>query len=138
MDQQRWVRAVLVAFGAGEAGVGSWAQVAPSSFYTDFPGWPWHGWVTYDGPFNEHLIRDFGGLNLALAVTLVGAAIIGSVAAARVAGAASLVFSLPHTIFHWAHIEHYPPVDQVPAVATAAVGVLVAVIALLVPGRAPS
>ena len=54
--------------------VGVWAQFAPRSFYDDFPGLG-RVWVRVDGPFNEHLVRDVGGLNLALAAVLVGAAI---------------------------------------------------------------
>ena len=52
--------------------VGAWAQFAPASFYTSFPGG--RGWVAVDGPYNEHLIRDIGGLNLALAVMALAAA----------------------------------------------------------------
>lgn len=46
--------------------VGVWAQFFPRAFYERFPGFGI--WVAGDGPYNEHLIRDVGGLNLALAV----------------------------------------------------------------------
>jgi hypothetical protein len=57
--------------------IGAWAQFAPRSFYDSYPGLG-HAWVSIDGPFNEHLVRDVGGLNLALAVVLIIAAINGS------------------------------------------------------------
>lgn len=44
--------------------VGLWAQFFPQEFYDHFPGLG--VWVAGDGPYNEHLIRDVGGLNLAL------------------------------------------------------------------------
>ena len=51
--------------------VGAWAQFFPQAFYDSFPGLG-RSWVSVDGPFNEHLARDVGGLYLALsAVTLI-------------------------------------------------------------------
>ena len=51
--------------------VGAWAQFLPQAFYDSFPGLG-RSWVSVDGPFNEHLVRDVGGLYLALsAVTLI-------------------------------------------------------------------
>jgi hypothetical protein len=67
-------RVVLVALAAAAALVGAWAQVAPLSFYADFPGLR-QFWVSLDGPYNEHLIRDVGGLNLGLAVLTATAAV---------------------------------------------------------------
>src|SRR5215203_6156810 len=84
---------LAVAFGT----VGLWAQFAPRSFYDDFPGLGRH-WISGDGPFNEHLVRDVGGLNLALAVIAV---------IALVAGIAALVYSLPHAIYHSAHLDEF-------------------------------
>jgi hypothetical protein len=62
---------VYVAFQSGV--LGSWALLAPRSFYDDFPGLG-RSWIAVDGPFNEHLIRDVGALNLALLVLVVAAA----------------------------------------------------------------
>jgi hypothetical protein len=50
----------------GAAG-GAWPAGWPRSFYDDFP-WPGHPWVAPLGAYNEHLLRDFGGMNLAMAV----------------------------------------------------------------------
>src|SRR5829696_193477 len=93
---------LAVAFGT----VGLWAQFAPRSFYDDFPGLGRH-WISGDGPFNEHLVRDVGGLNLALAVIAVIALITSSTVIARVAGIAALVYSLPHAIYHSAHLDEF-------------------------------
>ena len=91
---------LAVAFGV----VGVWAQLAPRSFYDDFPGLGRH-WVSGDGPFNEHLVRDVGGLNLALVVMAVAALVTASTVMARVAGIAALVYSLPHAVYHSAHLD---------------------------------
>ena len=48
---------------------GLWALFAPRAFYEDFP-LPGRNWVSTLGSYNEHLIRDYGALNLALAVLL--------------------------------------------------------------------
>ena len=48
-------------------------RVAPKSFYEDFPG-AGRVWVAVDGPYNEHLVRDVGSLNLALAFVAVAGA----------------------------------------------------------------
>ncbi len=54
--------------------LGVWAVIAPRSYYDDFPGFG-RQWISPDGPFNEHLMRDFGALNLAIGVFTVCAAI---------------------------------------------------------------
>ena len=46
--------------------LGVQAEFTPRAFYDDFPFG--RGWVAMDGRYNEHLIRDFGALNLALVV----------------------------------------------------------------------
>ncbi len=63
-------RIALVVVAAGTGGVGLWAQAVPRSFYDDFPGMG-RMWVAVDGPYNQHLVRDVGGLNLGLAFVAV-------------------------------------------------------------------
>ena len=52
--------------------LGLWARRRAESFYDDFPGFG-RQWVSVDGPYNEHLVRDFGSSHLALAVVLLAA-----------------------------------------------------------------
>ena len=47
--------------------VGAWALLAPGSFYEDFTALG-RGWIYAWPPYDEHLLRDVGALNLALAV----------------------------------------------------------------------
>lgn len=67
-----WLRARLLVLVATAFVVGVWALLAPRSFYEDFPA-AGRGWVS-SLPFNEHLVRDVGALNLAFAVLLAYAA----------------------------------------------------------------
>lgn len=62
-----WLRVGLLLYLAVTALVGMWAALWPRSFYDDFP-WPGHPWVALLGAYNEHLVRDFGAMNLAMAV----------------------------------------------------------------------
>jgi hypothetical protein len=60
------IRAKLVmvsVLAASAAYVGFWALIAPHSFYRSFPI-PGHHWVSTAGPYDEHLVRDVGGLYL--------------------------------------------------------------------------
>jgi hypothetical protein len=54
------VRAVLGGLGAVQSIDGLWATFAPRSFYGDFPFG--RGWVEALPAYNEHLMRDVGGL----------------------------------------------------------------------------
>src|SRR6185436_3920178 len=106
----RMHRVVLVVLASSAALVGAWAQVAPGSFYADFPGLR-RFWVSLDGPFNEHLIRDVGGLNLALAALTAAAAISGRARLARLAAACWLIFSVPHFAYHATHLGPFGAID---------------------------
>jgi hypothetical protein len=132
--QRTITRVLLVLFGLVEAVVGIWPLVSPTDFYQDFPGFR-TGWVAMDGPFNEHLLRDFGGLNLTLAALLVGAAVIGTTAVARLGGVAGLLFGLPHFLYHLGHVSHFEQIDQVLIIATTGLGVVVPLAVLAIPGR---
>ncbi|MEA3075620.1 MAG: hypothetical protein QOF60_528, partial [Actinomycetota bacterium] len=86
-----FVRGALAWVGAGYVLVGAWALAAPQSFFDSFPGGGRH-WVSVDGPFNEHLVRDVGALNLAVALVLFVAAWKGGRTLVRTAAAAARVW----------------------------------------------
>src|SRR5690348_12474658 len=112
MARDRAIRVALVLMLISGAVVGVWAQFAPHSFYDSFPG-SGHHWVAVDGPYNEHLVRDVGGLYLALtAITLVAAVWLVP-AAVRVAALGWLVFGVPHFVYHFAHRDLYGTSDRV-------------------------
>ena len=113
--------------------VGVWALVWPRGFYDDFPGGGRH-WVAVDGSFNEHLIRDVGALNLALAVVAF-AAVVRPGRFGRLCGAAHLVWTAPHLWYHAAHLHLMETGDAVAMTISLAVPVLAAMFLLVF--RAP-
>jgi hypothetical protein len=125
------VRAGLAALMVTGLVVGVWAAFAPRSFYDDFPGGG-REWVAADGPYNEHLVRDVGELNLAMtAVTLV--ALLTVVRAAAVAAAVGwLVYQVPHLVYHLRHTDVYDnSTDKVTSIAALALGVALPLIVLV-------
>jgi hypothetical protein len=80
-------------------GVGLWALFLPRVFYDDFP-FPGRAWVSTLGPYNEHLVRDYGELNLALAVLLAFAAIFLERRLVQASLLALLAYTVPHFVFH--------------------------------------
>ncbi len=70
------VRGLLAWFTVFRLAVGGWQLMAPASFYNDFPGLGRH-WVDVDGPYNQHLLRDVGQGNLAIAVVALVALVSG-------------------------------------------------------------
>ena len=60
-------RVIAGALAASAAYIGGWAMAMPHSFFTTFPGLG-VAWVAPLGAYNEHLVRDVGGLYAALLV----------------------------------------------------------------------
>jgi hypothetical protein len=122
-----WLQAGLLLYLVVSVLVGGWAAAWPRSFYEDFP-WPGHPWVGPLPAYNEHLIRDFGGMNLAMAVVFGVAAATLDRRLATTALVAYLVFAVPHLVFHLNHLEPFGTVD---AIAQPAALVALAVLPLL-------
>ncbi|WEK61338.1 MAG: hypothetical protein P0Y60_00850 [Candidatus Microbacterium colombiense] len=116
--------------------VGGWAYFAAASFYASFPG-VLGSWVSVDGPFNEHLIRDVGAMYLALAAASIGGLIWRSTAVFRILGIAWTVFGLLHFLYHATHLHHMPVSDAVGEMIALGVSLALGVV-LLIPGRMPS
>jgi len=113
--------------------VGVWAALAPRSFFLDFPGFG-HQWVATDGPYNEHLVRDVGELNLALATVTAAAALRLSRPLTLSAALAWLVYSVPHFAYHAFNLQVLSPDDRVPTLVSLAIPIVVAVVVLVVAG----
>jgi len=86
---------------------GGWQQFAPESFYADFPGLG-HHWVSPDGPYNEHLLRDVGQGNLAFGTVALVALLTGGIWLARATGLAAVVAGVPHQIYHQHNVHVLP------------------------------
>jgi hypothetical protein len=102
MTYRRWARIALGYLSLVSLEIGLWAQFAPRSFYDHFPGLG-RAWVSVDGPYNEHLVRDVGGLNLGLAAVLIIALVTLSRPTILAASIASLLYGIPHLVYHIAN-----------------------------------
>jgi GAF domain-containing protein len=132
------VKLLLGWFAVFGLGIGLWQAVLPASFYADFPGMG-HHWVSPDGPYNEHLLRDVGLGNLAVGTVALVALLSGGVWLARAVGLAVVVTNLPHQLYHQAHVSVLPTVtDQVlQSISLAAVS-LAAVALVVLASRLPA
>lgn len=92
--------------------VGVWAAAFPHGFYSSFPGLGLI-WVAVDGPFNEHLIRDVGGLYLAISAATVWAIFSREHSATRAVGIAWVVFGVLHFSYHASHLHGMSPANAV-------------------------
>jgi hypothetical protein len=100
--RRREIQIGLLVLAAPMVVVATWALVAPHGWFDTFPGGGRH-WVSALGPYDEHLVRDFGGTYLALGLLLVFAAYKLDRLLVQAALGASLVFQVPHFIFHVAN-----------------------------------
>lgn len=103
---------------AVQLGTGLWQLVLPESFYRDFPT------VDLAPPFNEHLMRDFGGANVAIGVIVLVVAIWFEKRYVQLVLLAYLAFSIPHLVFHMTHLHDATAFDvafQVVALGSAVV-----------------
>jgi hypothetical protein len=113
--------------------VGVWAAVAPHSFFVDFPGFG-HTWAGVDGPYNEHLVRDVGELNLALVVVTVAAAIVLARGLAITAALAWIVYSVPHLAYHAFNLDVVSSGDRAAEIVALAVPIVVAGVVIALTG----
>ena len=130
------VRMLLWLLALGNLGVGVQALFTPRSFYDDFP--IGRGWVAMDGPYNQHLVRDVGSLNLALVVLVFAALVIGTRTMARTAMIVWLVNAVPHFLYHLRHLTMLMPgADKIGIVATLGFAALAPIAVLVWTWRAP-
>ena len=99
------VRIGLAALASIQLITGVWMQFFPVSFYEDFPT------VDLTPPFSEHLMRDFGGVTLGLAIVIGAAAIWMERRLVLIALVAYVVYSVPHLVFHLGHLNDASPLD---------------------------
>lgn len=109
--QTGWIRGGLALLSIGELSVGVWALFLPASFYEDFP-LPGRGWVSALGPYNEHLVRDVGAMNLAFGVLLALSGILMDLRLVQVTLAAYLVYTVSHFLFHLTHASAFSVGDN--------------------------
>ena len=125
-----WLRAGLLLLASAPLVVGLWALLVPRSFYDDFP-LPGREWVSTLGPYNEHLVRDVGALNLALGVLLATATILLERRFVRASLVAWLVYAVQHFVFHLTTLDAFPPFDNLANVGVLGLAVLLPLLLLI-------
>ena len=109
---------------------GLWAYFVPRSFYEDFPlpGWDW---VSTLGPYNEHLVSDYGAMNLAMGVLMVVTAVFLERRLVQAALVAWLAYAVPHFVFHIGQVHHFSLVDNLTQLGALGFVVLLPVVLFL-------
>lgn len=110
--------------------IGFWAFFAPYHFYEIFP-LPGRHWVSALGPYNEHLVRDYGANNLGFGVLLVAAAVLLERRLTQVALISWLAFAVPHFIFHLTQTHHFQLFDNVTQLSSLGLVVVLPLVLLL-------
>lgn len=128
----RTQRCLLAVLGLSAADVGGWALLAPRSFYESFPGLGRH-WIAVTGPYNEHFVRDVGGLYLALLAITAWAALRPTPDLVRVTGLAWSVFSIAHLAYHAGHLDEFGTGDRIGNLIGLGGSVVLALALLLAP-----
>ena len=126
----RWARATLLYLALTNAVPGIWALFRPYDFYRYFPGFG-RTWVSVDGPYNEHLLRDVGAFFLALAVLCFLTLLRPHLITVRATATCLLVFNVPHLWYHLNHLHMLPLMDQIGNVVSLSGGVLLSMLLLL-------
>jgi hypothetical protein len=108
--------------------IGLTATAFPHAFYDDFP-FLTH-WVELLPPFNEHLVTDVGGLYLGFAILFGWAAWTFERALVQPLCIAWLVTAGIHLVFHAGHLEGFGTADAIAEIASLALLLLPAVVAL--------
>jgi hypothetical protein len=127
-------RVGLAALAVPAAIVGVWAAFLPRSFYDSFPGGG-RSWVSVDGPYNQHLVRDVGQLNLGFALLLLIAAVATDRLLRRAALVAYLVPATLHFIYHASHLSLYSTGDAAGNVISLGLAVAVPASLLVLGGQ---
>lgn len=130
-------RLVLGVLGAVQLTDGLYALLAPRSFYGDFP--LGRGWVEVLPAYNEHLVRDVGGLFLGTGILLLAAAFYLERRLVSITLISFLAFSVPHFVYHLLNLGPYGTADAIANVVTLLLTVLapVALLAAMARSRDP-
>lgn len=113
-----------------QLGTGLWQLVLPESFYADFPT------VDLAPPFSEHLMRDFGGANVAIGIIVAAVAVWLERRYVVLVLLAYLAFSIPHLGFHLGHLHDASAADVAFQVISLGLAVVLPIVVLALVPRA--
>jgi hypothetical protein len=135
MPHPRLVRLCLLLLALTPLFVGFGALLLPHTFYASFPPGSRH-WVDRLGPYNEHLLTDFGGALLGQAALILLAAWWLDRRVVIAAAVASTVQSTAHFGYHLTTTGAYSTSDNVASLVGLVVSVLLSAALLAYTARA--
>lgn len=100
-----WIKAGLLLTGLPQLLLGFWAYVAPLHFFENFPSQV-EPWLPFFGPYDQHLVADFGALSAGLAAIVVFAAVRSERTVVIAAAWGWLLWSVPHFLTHVFLADH--------------------------------
>ena len=121
-------RVALVALTIAQGSVGVMARLDPRGFYDDFPFG--RAWVAPDGPYNEHLLTDFGAALLAIAVVTLVAAWRPTREVVIAAALANIVLGGFHFAYHLGTRDLFSTTDNVLSLTAIGLGVVLGLMLL--------
>jgi hypothetical protein len=121
---RREIRAGLLSLAVPVLVVGGWALIAPHNWYDNFPVHSAH-WISGLGAYQEHLVRDFGSLYLALGLLMAFAGIVLDRLLVQAVLVGSLVFQVPHFVFHAANTGPFSTASNAVNLVLLALGLVV-------------
>ena len=121
-------RVALIALTIAQGSVGVMARLDPRGFYDDFPFG--RTWVAPDGPYNEHLLTDFGAALLAIAVVTLVAAWRPTREVVIAAALANIVLSAFHFAYHLGTRDLLSTTDNLLSLTAIGLGVLLGLMLL--------
>ena len=119
-----------------QAEVGVWGWVAPRSFFGSFPG-AGHHWVAALGVYNEHLVRDYAAAELGFALLLLAAVIWFERRLVLVAGAAFMLATVPHFLYHLTTTGSFSTADNVGSLGGFVLELALVALAMVTVARVP-
>jgi hypothetical protein len=131
---RRLIQAALAYMAITTGFVSAWILIAPRNFFDRFPSGPAE-WVSALPPFNEHLLRDFGGAGLGLAVLAALAAIWMERRLVQATAISLLAASIPHLGYHLTTTESYSTGDNMQSLIALALGVALPALVLILVRR---
>ena len=121
-------RVALLALTIANGAVGLMARLAPRDFYDNFPFG--REWVAPDGPYNEHLLTDFGAALMAIAAVCLVAAWRPTREVVIAAAVANIILGAFHFAYHLGTRELFSTTDNVLSLGAIGLGVVLGLLLL--------
>ena len=121
-------RVALVALAIGNGSTGLLARLDPQVFYDDFPFG--RSWVAADGPFNEHLVTDFGAALLAIAALCLVGVWRPTREVVIAAAVANIILGVFHIVYHAGATDLLGTTDNILSFTSIGLGILLGLLLL--------